>query len=141
LNVLDKEYIEDYVDVAKLAPELGYEVDLRKEKGVLVGERKQAYFDLRGKELRGDNDTRKKECFNLVYPVTFVMPDGTKCTIKSEDDLKGWEEIKIWYKLHPDGNKRPALLYPVNIIFKDGTKVMVLNEEQMNNIYEKCDGE
>ena len=56
-NVLEQDYSENYVDDAKLAPKLGYEVDMRKEMGIRISDRYQAYFDLNGKELRGDKSS------------------------------------------------------------------------------------
>ncbi len=90
-TTLNTDYTDDYVELAKLAPKLGYEVDIRKEKGPRVGERGQAYFDLNGRELKGNRnkgdkddedkgDGDKKECFELVLPVSFTMPDGSEIT-------------------------------------------------------------
>ena len=115
-TVLETDYLDDYVDAAKLAPELGYEVDMRCGKGPRVGERKQAYFNLGGRELKadkgsdgkgdkgdkGDKGNKGRICFEFVYPVTFIMPDGTEISIDGKDDDEGWGEIKAWYEAHPD---------------------------------------
>jgi hypothetical protein len=59
-SVLDDEYSDNYVDEAKLAPQLGYEVDTRKEEGTRIGDRWQVYFDLNGRELKSDRDSDRR---------------------------------------------------------------------------------
>ena len=55
-TVLNEDYSDDYIDIAKHAPELGYEVEMRCQKGPRVGEHSQAYFDMNGRELRADHN-------------------------------------------------------------------------------------
>ena len=40
---------------------------------------------------------RKRECFELVYPITFIMPDGSSITVETDDE-GGWDELKEWYE-------------------------------------------
>jgi hypothetical protein len=154
---LSEDFEEDYVDVAKLAPKLGYEVDMRCRKGPDVGEFRQAYFDLKGRLLvpggknlgdrdgkgngKGDKGDHGRICFELVYPVTFIMPDGTEITVDSKDDEEAWGEIKAWYEAHPDVKERPALDFPVDIEYKYGTIVTINNEQEMMEARKDCKGE
>ncbi|NQU33401.1 MAG: hypothetical protein HQ521_09220 [Bacteroidetes bacterium] len=74
---LDNDYAGNYIDLAKLAPELGYEVDLRKADGYKESEKFQTYFDLSGRELKVDDgtggngtkdvkgDNNKRDCFQI----------------------------------------------------------------------------
>ena len=39
---------------------------------------------------------RKEPCFELVYPVSFTMPDGSSMVVSSDDE-DGWSEVKDWY--------------------------------------------
>jgi len=148
LTVLDNDYIESYISEAKIVPELGYEVDLRKHVGIRLGEYSQTYFDLNGRELRGDKDYRydhdreghdknRRECFKLVYPVTFIMPDAS--TITGDDEWEVGMALRSWYEDHPDTKKKPILQYPVNIIFRDGTVVTVNSDEDLKGIYARCE--
>lgn len=149
-EVLDLDYSESYIDAAKIAPDLGYEVDMRREKGTQLGEALQAYFNLSGRELipdakggKGDGKDRlgkdRKECFELVYPVSYVMPDGSRITGNNEREVVA--AIKAWYAAHPDSKERPALQYPVAITFRDGTTLRVKNEQEMKRAYASCEGE
>lgn len=216
-TTLDTDYAEDLIDATKLAPKLGYEVVLREGSGSRVAAYKQAYFDLGGRELRGDQGDKercftlvypvnfvmpdgsavtinnneemktaklawreagirptlqypvdvnfkgrivtvnnnkeirrireacakenggRKRCFVLVYPVTYIMPDGTEITVKRKDDRVEWGEIKAWYNVHPDVKERPAIQYPVDIKYKDGTVVTINSKEEMRAAREACE--
>lgn len=148
-ETLKNEYADDNIDVAKLAPELGYEVDMIRLSGPKASEFKQAYFNLSGRELKvdkgdtgdkgdkGDND--KRGCFELVYPVTYIMLDGTEITVVTNDD-EGWAEVKAWYAAHPDVKKRPAIQFPVDIKWRNGRIITINNREEMHRAKRRCKG-
>lgn len=218
IATLNTEYGDENVDVAKLAPKLGYEVDFKTETGSRESVREQAYFNLQGRLLIGDDDYKddknKDKCFEFVYPLTFNMPDGTSVTINNKDEMirakkawaeagirpalqypldvnfkgkiitinnergmkkikdacdnyktkcfemvypvtyimpngteiivssndkEGWADVKAWYVAHPDVAKRPTVKYPVDIKYKkDGTIVTINNNEEMRRAYEAC---
>ncbi|MCR9286317.1 MAG: hypothetical protein NXI23_02895 [Bacteroidetes bacterium] len=81
-------------------------------------------------------DDDKKDCFNLMYPVTFTMPDGS--TISGDDEEALWADIKSWYESH-DSKEKPTLNYPVQIVFPDNDVPMTINnEEEMENVKKDC---
>ncbi len=147
-NVLQQDYSDSYVDDAKIAPELGYEIGMRNEKGTHIRERSQTYFNLSGRELRAERDPDqaggrgdrgddgRKECFTLVYPVIYVMPDGS--TITGTDEKEVCAAIRSWYKANPDSHERPTLQYPVSVILEDGTSKTINNEDEMKSLIENC---
>jgi hypothetical protein len=138
-NVLETVYGEDIVDDSKIAPELGYEIDMMRGSRARLGEEMQAYFDLTGRELR-DGDGRgsggEEECFEYVLPVTFVMPDGSTITIENEED---WIEIREWYLANPNVREEPVLQYPADIIFRDGITWTLNSDEDLRRAYAFCD--
>jgi len=144
-TTLDIEYKEDVVDIARLAPKLGYEVDLRKEKGNRIGDKSQVYFDIKGRFLKGDKDGMDNHggkgkggrCFEMIYPVTYIMPDGSPITAETNDE-QGWAAVKAWYAAHPDYKKKPGIQYPVDIKWKDGTITTINNVEEMKRAKDKC---
>ena len=77
------------------------------------------------------------KCFELVFPVTFTMPDET--TISGADKEELWTAIKTWYDAHPDVEEKPSLYYPVNIMFEDGATQSVANEDEMEAAKESCE--
>ena len=84
-----------------------------------------------------DKDGKKwTQCFKLVYPVTYIMPDDTEITIENREDRAA---IKSWYEANPDSKERLTLQYPVNIILKDGTTLTISNDEEMKRLKAGCD--
>jgi hypothetical protein len=79
----------------------------------------------------------KDICFDFVYPISFIMPDGSPIIVDSEDY---WDEIKEWYEVNPDVKEKPVLQFPVDVIFKDGTVKTINNEDELKKAYEYCSG-
>lgn len=75
------------------------------------------------------------DCFDFVYPVTYVMPDGSKITVEDESGL---QDLRSWYETHPDVSERPAFQYPMNVTFRYGTLVKANDMEDLRRIYAGC---
>ena len=82
-----------------------------------------------------DERDELKECFELVLPVTFIMPDGSTIIVEDRD---GYAELKAWYQDHPDAKERPALQYPVDISYGEGRIVTINNDEEMARAKAAC---
>lgn len=91
-------------------------------------------------EWKDDTEGKKDKtaCFELVYPVTFLMPDGSALTGNEEEV---WGAIKAWYEANPDSEEKPALQYPVEIAFEDGTIQAINDEAAMEAAKEDCGDE
>ena len=151
-TVMEQDYYDYMGFAAKKAIGLGYEVDLAGV-GHRFGDRNEVYFNLEGRRLdpndygrdkdgwdRDGDDKKDWKCFNLVFPVTFDMPDGSTITVTSNDE-DGWTEIKAWYEANPDSEEKPALQYPVDIVYeKDETTVTINNDDEMRGAYRHCGG-
>ena len=88
--------------------------------------------------IKEDCEGEKWDCFDLVYPVTYIMPDGSSITGDNEEALKA--AMEEWYEAHPDVAAKPELQYPVQISFDDGDEVItVANVEEMIVIKEDCE--
>jgi len=89
------------------------------------------------KDFCGDKEGYDKDdCFEMVYPISFTMPDDSTISVDDEGDM--WSSIKSWYEDHPDVNDKPALIYPVDIIFNDNKTVAVNNEDEMIKHKKAC---
>ncbi len=99
---------------------------------------KEAYdkedYDKDGKK----KDGYKEQCFYLMYPVTYTLPDGTTASGNKETV---WETIKAWYEANPDSEEKPSLNYPVEIKHKDGTFETIADEAAMINLKADCYGD
>jgi hypothetical protein len=94
------------------------------------------------REMWGEyyDDWKERECFELVYPVSYLMPDGSTIEI-STDDEESWAEYKSWYDDNPESDERPSLQYPVEITYRteEGTETQIINsEEEMVSAKEEC---
>ena len=149
-NAIDE--IIEYEGIGfKMAIGLGYEASMA-GLGHRSGHRSEIYFNLEGRKLIyqdewgrdkwGDFDREKYDdgdwkCFDLVYPVSFNMPDGNVLEV-SEDTEDGWANIKDWYEGNPDSDERPAMQFPIQILFDDDELVTVNNSDEMKDVYRNC---
>ena len=139
-----------------IALELGYEVK-RIGNGSRIGHRNEVYFNLEGRKLDPTNWSGERQdreiygeysaekdrddwrCFYMVFPVTFVMPDGSTITVASDDE-SGWSELKLWYESN-ESEEEPGLEYPVEIIrdTEQGEETIIINsEEELAEVKETC---
>ncbi len=145
-------YSGNYISKSELAPELGYQVDLRKYKGREVADKSVAYFDIDGRMLiaeeefkakqggrGGKKGNRKKkdleDCFDFIYPFTFTMPDASKIEIS---DSKGWNFVKAWYEANPEEEERPIFVFPLNILVEE-SEMTINDEDEFKAIAEGCE--
>ena len=152
-NVVIEDYFE-YIDVAsRKASGLGYEVALA-GRGHRVGSRHEIYFNVEGRKLDpndwGDKRGWNKDgygrefdgekdwrCFDLVFPITFNMPDGSPVTIESDEE-SSWDEIKSWYESNPDSEEKPEMQFPV-VIFYDNDTYTLNSSDELRGAYSRCE--
>jgi len=100
----------------------------------------QECYPKRDGEWSRDGD---ETCFYLVFPVTYVMPDGSTISVTSDDE-DGWSDLKGWYEENEDSEDKPELQYPVDIIVEteEGTSTVTINnEEEMTVAKRECHAE
>jgi hypothetical protein len=83
-------------------------------------------------------DDTKKVCFDLVYPISYIMPDGSIATYNEEDAMNNG--LKNWYTANSSTTAKPVLAYPVEVTFSDGTTKTIANEPAMIKLKKWCDG-
>ena len=144
------EYIEDdisYDEVgSQVASGLGYEVELVGN-GYRSGDRNEFYFNLEGRKLDPNDWGDKRsawdreqiedwQCFDLIFPITFEMPDGSTITVETDDE-EGWLDIKTWYDVNQETDERPSIQFPV-VIFFDEEYMTIDNDEELRGAYAEC---
>ena len=82
-------------------------------------------------------ESHDEECFEFVYPISFILPDGSEITI---NDDEGWDEIDIWYEENKDSDEEPEIVYPFDVIFDDNEIKTINNEEGLKGLEEYCYG-
>ena len=138
LSTLQNEYYENIFLTEQLAPDLGYELLLST---IEIDEESsnRIYFNMEGRKLVRKRDEGKQSynCFDLVFPITFEMPDGTNIVVESDDE-DGWQNFKDWYETYFESDDRPTIYYPVDIVYIDGNTVTINDEEEMTDAKNNC---
>ena len=68
-------------------------------------------------------------CFELVFPITVIMPDNSLITGPDKDSVR--TAIRVWYIANPDSLSRPTLQFPINILFDDSTTQVINTEAEL----------
>lgn len=78
-------------------------------------------------------------CFQINYPITVLLPDGTDQMVNSDTEL--FDAIDAWYDNNPDSDEDPTLVFPIDVTLEDGSTLNILDEEQLEGLYDECFGE
>ena len=136
-TVIDQDY-NDYIEIdAKMASGLGYQVSMD-GKGYKPGDHNEVYFNLEGRKLKHIRNIADKggfKCFELVLPITFIMPDSSSITVEDEN---GYMAVRAWYGNNPNSKEKPSLQYPVYIIYRDSDTQIINNNEEMRSAKKDC---
>ena len=159
-GTMEENYLNDYLHLYSMkASMLGYEVSIAGRPGN-SGKRGEVYFDIDGRKLDpndyGDDykdwygerdgfdrdnfgEKRNWNCFDIVYPITIMLPNGSSYLIDSEED-SDLETIKSYYEENQGADERPSIIFPVNIIDHEGETKVINSEEEMEDAYRHCSG-
>ena len=80
-----------------------------------------------------DKDDFEEDCFELVLPISFTMPDGSTLTVSTDAD---WDTLKGWYEINAS-EQEPTINYPIEITLENGTSQTINNDEVWNRIIRK----
>lgn len=128
LSFVNKHYPEKYITNAKEVPSLGFEIGLRNGMGWSIGKYYTVHFLIAspGQFISTSNFLKSEnKCFELHYPITYVMKDGTEIT---GDSATTKTKIKAWYEDNPEEKDQAEIKYPFDIIYKDSS-IITLNDE------------
>lgn len=75
----------------------------------------------------------KGDCFEYVYPLSYLLPDGSNMSVNS------MEELKAWYEANPSIDKKLELIYPFEVTFiKEEITKVISTEEEYKQVFEYC---
>ena len=130
INLIEKDY-SDYIDLdVEKASGLGYQVSMD-GKDYKTGYHNELYFNLNGRELKSEKRRKNKDgfqCFELILPIIFMMPDASSIVVQDDDD---YSLLKNWYQNNSGFNDKPLLQYPIDIIYKNGDIETISNDQEM----------
>ena len=135
------------------AENYGYEVLMNRSNRSLISllTNMNIYFDNEGELLSNDFEDEFDEwdqsmCFDVEFPISVNLSDGSTVTISNEDEL--YEGIEEYYEMGDEGNL-PEINFPINIIFyfeNDNNSeyeeiVEINNYEELEMYFEMCEDE
>ncbi len=77
-------------------------------------------------------------CFQIVYPITVVLPDGTSQSANSDDEL--FTIAENWYMNNPDSEEDPTLAFPIDVTLDDGTLQAINDDDELEELFDDCFG-
>lgn len=72
------------------------------------------------------------DCYDIVYPFTFVLEDGSHVTVQDESEL---DDIIF------SNNPPEDFVYPIELIDEDGEVHLVESEEDLEDLLDECEEE
>ena len=144
-----KNWYEENTGYEEIMPELNYPVDIvfeteEGENAVTINSEEEmelAKRDCMEEWEEGEGEDSDWECFEVVLPVTFVMPDGSLLTISQEVD---WRNIELWYVENGDVQGEPGYQFPIDIAYEteEGNDIVTIsNQEELEAAEQDCWGE
>jgi len=128
LSFINKHYPEKYITDAKEVPSLGFEIGLRDGIGLSIGKYSTVHFLIASPAqfIAASNFLKSEnECFELYYPITYIMKDGTEIT---GDNATTKTKIKAWYEDNSEEKDPAEIKFPFDIIYADSS-IITLNDE------------
>lgn len=77
-----------------------------------------------------------EDCFEMVFPITINLPDGTSAVANSYDECD--EIFDNWYEQNPDSEEEPEIAFPFDVELEDGTIKIINNEEEFDALFDIC---
>ncbi len=80
----------------------------------------------------------KHGCYDLVFPVSIKLTDGTVITAPNQDSLRA--AIHRWHQTQNPSNdpQRPDFVYPIQVIAEDGSIINVASKEELLALKAAC---
>lgn len=145
--ILESDYATQIVEEVLSVEDLGYQVYL----STLRSNDSSStclYFNRRGSLLTGGVRHHQRShhyggyyydasCFDLVFPITVIMPDNSQITGPDKDSVLS--AIRAWYVANPDSMSRPTLQFPVTIMYADSSTLVINDETELRTARAACD--
>lgn len=82
-------------------------------------------------------------CFELVFPVTLNLPDGTTAEVDSYDEMI--QSFRDFFAANghlggSGGRPHPSFVFPVSVFSQDGELITVNNEDELHRLRMACGG-
>ena len=79
-----------------------------------------------------DCDECEEQCFEIVFPFSFVSENGIVDTVNNFDEL-------FDYLSQLSDNDTCMISYPMTVQFEDGTQQTANSDEELEALYDSCE--
>ena len=104
-------------------PELALPYSVELMDGTLVSIEDQSDINRLRSRCRGSRGNIGNRCFQVVYPLTVVLPDESSVEVNSREEL--YDVYRNWLIDNPESRQRPRIELPYSVEFTDGTVVTI----------------
>lgn len=150
LRIVLKTWKENNPDADKEdRPSLAFPLEIMAEDGSVISVADKDELKELRKECRRDhfdNPRRVRRffrtaCFDVVFPVTLVFPNGSVLEAATPGALK--TAIRAWKKnVERPVTDHPRVAFPITVEYEDGTQVEAESKEALKELKDQCaDGE
>ena len=87
-------------------------------------------------ELQSRGNMGRFGCFEIVFPISVLLPDGTSLTVDSYEELK--EGIMEWKENNPDVEGKPSFVFPIEVVSDEGELITLANSEELLALKAEC---
>lgn len=82
-------------------------------------------------------------CYELVFPVTIVLPDSTTAEVNSYEEMK--QALRTYFQANGGGGhhgNRPhiSFQFPISVVSQDGEIITVNSQDELRALREECGG-
>ena len=129
LNVTEEDLILQYPVDITISTEEGDITQTINSAEEMRSAKSRCIEDWFGEDGMGEDKTQ--ECFSMVFPITYLMPDNSSLTINNDEESE-WINLRTWYEQNTGYNEEPTLQYPIEIVYRteQGTTSVILNSDQ-----------
>lgn len=78
------------------------------------------------------------DCFELNYPITILLPDGTSSSVNDDDELEDF--VEDWYENNPNSDDDPTFDYPITVTLEDDGSTQTINDDdELEDLFDSCE--
>lgn len=82
-------------------------------------------------------DDEFEACFEINYPITLVMPDGSQVVVNDDDELE--TAIDNYYDANPNDSNDVSVVYPITVTMLDDSSTVTINDDdELDELFEEC---
>jgi len=94
------------------------------------------YVDSTLYDMQREANCGRFGCYELIFPITVNLPDGTTTEVASYDELK--ETVRAWREANMDVRGRARFAFPFEVMTEDGEIITVENRQNLLELRRQC---